>query len=86
VKVTITAMGDPQVTNPSLFNCNAITGNDGTFVMNKRVPPGRYQVMAARQTLPNPLLQIADYHRSKQEITLGQGQETFFLTIAIASQ
>ena len=86
VKVTITAVHDPKVTNPSLFNSNAITGNDGAFVMDKRVPPGRYQVMAARQTVANPLLQIADFHKTKQEITLGQGQTAYNLTINIASQ
>lgn len=86
VKVTITAVHDPGVTNPSLFNSNAITGNDGSFVMDKRVPPGRYQVMAARQTVANPLLQIADFHKTKQEISLGQGQPTYSLMINIASQ
>ena len=49
------------------------------------LPPGRYTVMAARQTLGNPLMQIADFHKSKKEITLGRGQEKYFLPIVLTS-
>ncbi len=86
VKVTISSAADPESPVPSMFNCEAITDNQGQFAMGKRVPPGRYQIMAARQTLANPLLQIADFHRTRQEITLGRGQEKFFLAIALPSQ
>ena len=88
VKVTITAMNPPgaKFSSPTLFSCDAITGNKGGFTMSKRVPPGRYQVMAGRQTLPNPLLVIADFNKTKKEISLAQGQEKYFLPINIASQ
>jgi len=86
IKVTITAISDAEAQAASMFNCEAVTGNDGAFVFDKRVPPGRYQVMAARQTLANPLLQIADFHKTKQEILLGPGQAQYNLTINIASE
>jgi protocatechuate 3,4-dioxygenase beta subunit len=82
-KVTISSATDPEAPSPILFTCDAITDNEGRFTMSKRVPPGRYQVMAARQTLQNPLEQIADFHRTKQEITLGRGQDKYFLQVVI---
>jgi len=86
IKITISATPDPENPNPVVFNCEAISDNQGNFVISKRVPPGRYQIMAARQTLPNPLMQIADYHKTKQEIVLGQGQEKYFHTVNISSK
>ncbi|MEM7201425.1 MAG: carboxypeptidase-like regulatory domain-containing protein [Planctomycetota bacterium] len=86
VKVTISSIADPDTPAAGgVFNCEAITDNEGNFAMSKRAPPGRYQVMAARQTLGNPLLQIADFHRTRQEVTFGRGQEKFFLPLAISS-
>jgi protocatechuate 3,4-dioxygenase beta subunit len=84
VKVTVNTAPDPAQTDVSaMFHCEAISGNDGQFVLPKRIPPGRYQVMAARQTLANPMLQIADYAKTKQEIVLAQGQAKFTLNIQI---
>ena len=82
--VTISSAPDPDNPTPPMFSCDAITDNEGRYQLPKRVPPGRYTVMAARQTLGNPLLQIADFHKSKQEITLGRGQEKFFLPITLS--
>jgi 5-hydroxyisourate hydrolase-like protein (transthyretin family) len=84
VKVTVNTAPDPTQTDiNSMFHCETITGNDGQFTLPKRIPPGRYQVMAARQNLGNPLLQIADYAKTKQEIVLAQGQTKFTLNIQI---
>ena len=69
-----------------MFSCDAITDNNGQFVLSKRVPPGRYQVMAARQNQQNPLLAIADFHKTKQEFTLGAGQQQYHIDINISSQ
>ena len=83
IKVTMSNAQDATaVTDPgtSQFNCDAITDNQGRFTFSKRVPPGRYQIMAARQA--NPLIQITDFHRTKQVFTLG-GQAKYFLTITI---
>ncbi len=84
VKITISSLPDTEGgAAPRMFSCDAMTDNDGKFAMPKRIPPGRYQVMAARQMLSNPLLTIADFHKTKQEITLPRGKEKHFLTFSI---
>ncbi|MCC6669679.1 MAG: carboxypeptidase regulatory-like domain-containing protein [Planctomycetes bacterium] len=87
VKVTISTVTDPA--NPAstggAFSDTVVSDNEGRFVFAKRVPPGRYQVMASRQTLPNPLMQIADFAKTKQEFELGRGQATHTLQIQITS-
>lgn len=86
VKVTFSQVTDPDKPAPGAFNAEAITDNQGRYVLPKRVPPGRYQVMAARQTLESPLLQIADFAKTKKEITILRGQKRFQLDIQISSQ
>jgi uncharacterized GH25 family protein len=73
VKVTVSAKMDPNAPGPRTpgFMCDSFTDNDGRYLMPKRLPPGLYEVMAAQQTLPNPLLQIVQFQRSKQELTVG---------------
>lgn len=84
IKVTINNAPDPTSSaTVNLFHCEAISGSDGKFTLPKRIPPGRYQVMAARQTLSNPMLQIADFAKTKQEIVLSQGQKQFTLNFQI---
>ena len=85
VKVTISTLQDPTKVGVSPFSSEAITDNDGRFGFPKRVPPGRYTVMAARQTLGNPILQMGDFNKSKQEIEIGPGQEAFIVTIGFNS-
>ena len=79
-------MRNPNLQMPSDgFNAEAITDNKGQFIFSKRIPPGRYQAMAARQTLENPLLQIADFAKTKQEFTLSTGHAKYQLNIQINS-
>ncbi|MEZ5963743.1 MAG: carboxypeptidase-like regulatory domain-containing protein [Planctomycetota bacterium] len=77
VKVSVSSKSDPNSPLPRTagFQCEAYTDAEGRYVMPKRLAPGLYEVMAAQQTLPNPLLQIVQFQRSKQEISVGsQGQ------------
>ncbi len=77
VKVTVSAKTDPNITAPRApgFMCEAFTDNEGRYLMPKRLAPGLYEIMAAQQTLSNPLLQIVQFQRSKKEISVsGQGQ------------
>jgi hypothetical protein len=79
VKVSDNSKTDPNspLQRTAGFQCEAFTDNDGRYVMPKRLAPGLYEVMAAQQTLPNPLLQIVQFQKSKQEISVGaQGQFT----------
>ena len=86
VKVTVSSAHNPDLQMPTNgFNAEAITDNEGQFIFSKRIPPGRYQAMAARQTLENPLLQIADFAKTKQEFTLSTGHAKYQLNIQINS-
>ena len=77
------ALGGPTaaIKPPATFHCEAITDNDGNFVLGKRLPPGRYEVRAMRQTLANPLEAILDMQRSRQEILVQPGQTSQSVTI-----
>ena len=86
IKVTVNVVPDAGEDRNLMLTYEAITDVDGKFSLAKRVPPGRYQVMAARQTTPNPLIQIADFHKTKQEFTVAAGQPTYQLQINIASK
>ena len=81
VKVNITAVTDDKSTFP--FSSEAITDNEGLFLIPKRLSPGKYTVMAARQTTKNPLLQMVEFNKSKTEFTIPKGRETFQLRIDI---
>ena len=85
VKVTLATVQDPAKPGMAAFSAEAISDNDGKFTFAKRVPPGRYSVRAARQTLPNPILQMADYQKSQQEIEFGAGQDTFIVAVQFNS-
>jgi protocatechuate 3,4-dioxygenase beta subunit len=85
-KVTVTALPDPSQPGAALLSAESISDEQGNFVLPKRMPPGNYTVMAARQTLANPILQIADFHKTRQEFTLVPGQQTFHVQINIPSQ
>jgi len=80
VKVTVSSKADPSAALPRTagFQCESFTDGDGRYVMPKRLAPGLYEVMAAQQTLSNPLLQIVQFQRSKQEISVG-GQTQFVI-------
>src|SRR5262249_25530301 len=85
-KVTVTAIPDPSIPGATLFTAESISDAEGNFVVPKRMPPGHYNIMAARQTLANPILQIADFHKTRQEFTLAPGQQTYNVQINIPSQ
>lgn len=78
VKVSINTKNDPNMPpadRPPSFMAEAYTDAQGVYRMPKRLPPGLYEVMAAQQTLENPLYQIVQFQKSKQEIAVGaQGQ------------
>jgi uncharacterized GH25 family protein len=80
VKVTVSAKADPNLTQQRTagFMCDAFTDNEGRYVLPKRLSPGLYEVMAAQQTLSNPLLQIVQFQRSKQDLSVG-GQAQLLL-------
>lgn len=82
VKVVITSKVD-STTWREAVSIEAITDEKGRFAMPNRLPSGSYEAMAARTTLPNPLLQIADYNKTKTAIVLKPGQEEFSLPIAL---
>jgi hypothetical protein len=86
VKVSISGVPDPLKPGRAGFSCDAITDSQGTFKMPKRAPPGRYEVRAARQTLQNPLEMIVDMQKTKQEIEIGSGQDSYPVSFALGSK
>jgi protocatechuate 3,4-dioxygenase beta subunit len=58
------------------FQASAVSDDQGRFRFDRRLAPGRYQVQAARQTLPNPILQVMDYQKTRQEFVIAPGQES----------
>jgi len=85
VKVTISSVVDPTQQVQVNFNAEAITDNEGRFVIGKRLPPGKYQARAARQTLPNPLLQVVDFAKTQQDFSIMRGQDSFTLHFDMTS-
>lgn len=85
VKVSVTTKTDPNVLpaqRPASFMSEAFTDNEGRYVIPKRLPPGLYEVMSAQQTLANPLLQIVQFQKSKQELSIG-GQTQMVVDFAL---
>jgi hypothetical protein len=78
VKVSINTKHDPDAPaarRPAAFMCEAFTDAQGAYRMQKRLPPGLYEVMSAQETLDNPFYKIIQFQKSKQEIAVGaQGQ------------
>ena len=70
-----TAPGVPvQTTATTPLSFSAVSDETGRFTMPKRVPAGRYQIRAARQTTPNIFMQLGDYGKTQREITIQPGQ------------
>jgi protocatechuate 3,4-dioxygenase beta subunit len=87
VRVMLTAVpesGQLQAATP--FTAEAITDNDGKFTLPKRVPPGRYQISAARQATPQLLSQIFDAQRTAQQFVLQPGQPQYWAEVNVPSQ
>ena len=64
---------------------DAVTDDTGEFRLSKRLPSGRYVARARRETLPTILLQVLDYQKTRQDVTIGPGQETVRLRFALQS-
>jgi protocatechuate 3,4-dioxygenase beta subunit len=73
VKVNISAVRSKD--SPTPFSAEAISDNEGRFLLNKRLKPGKYEVMAAEQVQANPLLMMVQFSKSKQEIVIPQGSD-----------
>ncbi len=84
-KVSLSSVAE-EGSDPSLsFTAEAVTGPDGKFEISSRVPPGRYELTAARTGLPNPFSIIIDHTNSKQEFQL-RGQPKFFVEVRLPVQ
>lgn len=79
IQVHVNAVADQE--NPMPTNCKAVTDNAGAFLIEKRLPPGRYEVMAAAPTPGGPLLGLLLMQKSKKTFSIAAGQEHFELSI-----
>lgn len=86
VKVTISRVPDASGGASAPFMAEAISDTTGRFEIMRRLPPGRYQARAARQTLANPLLQIVDFQKTQTEFTVTSGQSETELNFRLQSR
>ena len=56
----------------------------GRFLLNKRLKPGKYEVMAAEQVQSNPLLMKVQFSKSKQENEIPAGSEHRVIDVNIS--
>jgi protocatechuate 3,4-dioxygenase beta subunit len=77
--------GTRQEPNPTVFSAEAITDETGSFRLQRRLPPGRYQAMAAQQTAANPLLGLVNMQKSRQEFEIVPGQAQHELRFTLTS-
>ena len=83
IKISVSSLED-RPGQPAV-HATAVSDADGRFTLDRRLPPGRYQGQAARQTLPNPILQVMDYQKSRQEFGIAVGQESHELHFTLTS-
>jgi hypothetical protein len=83
IKISITSL-EARPDQPTV-HATAVSDDRGRFTLDRRLPPGRYQGQAARQTLPNPILQVMDYQKSRQEFGIAVGQESHELHFTLTS-
>jgi len=83
IKISIASL-DARPDQPTV-HATAVTDDAGRFTLDRRLPPGRYQGQAARQTLPNPILQVMDYQKSRQEFGIAVGQDSHELHFTLTS-
>ncbi len=81
IKVNVSSVNDEK--NPVPFSCEAISDNEGAFLLNKRLKPGRYEVMAAQQVQANPLIMMVQFNKSKKSFVIAPGQEHFELRVDV---
>ena len=85
VKVAISSKPADAGAPTAAFHGSAVTDDRGRFTLPMSLPPGRYVAHAARQNLPNPILQLGDYQRSQQEFAVTAGQARHELHIHLRS-
>lgn len=85
IQVSILSVADPKTPDAQVFRAETTTDDQGRFRFADRLPPGHYQARAARQTLPTPILKVADFAKTKQDFHVVRGQEGHQLHFALTS-
>ena len=83
IKINVRALGG-EATQVG-FSTQAISDNEGKFLLTKRLVPGKYEVMAAPQTEQNILVLMVMYKQSTKQFTVTEGQEELDLGINCTS-
>ncbi len=82
VKVAVSSVPDgKETTTPTMFSCEAITDNNGQYILSKRLPPGTYEAYAAEQIQNNPFLMIVQMQNSKKSFRVSGNQKRRVLHI-----
>lgn len=85
IKVSLHSDTPQSDDGPAMVFAEAVTDESGRFTVAQRLPPGRYIARAARQSLPTILLQVVDYQKTRQELTISPGQDEVLLHFPISS-
>ncbi|MFO1051680.1 MAG: carboxypeptidase-like regulatory domain-containing protein [Planctomycetota bacterium] len=85
IKVSLVAIDADGATLLPQILADAVTDDAGAFRIEKRMPSGRYVARARRETVPTPLLQVLDYEKTKQIVTISEGQPQLRLQFALQS-
>ncbi len=83
VRIHVSSVSDEK--NPVQFSCEAVSDNEGKFLLSKRLPPGKYQVMAAQNVQANPLIMMVQFNKSKKVFHIALGLESHALDVQIQS-
>lgn len=81
IKVQVSAVADETNTSPTPFSCEAITDNQGRYILTKRLPPGSYEAYAAQQMQNNPFIMIVQMQKSKKPFRVTGNQRTRILDL-----
>jgi hypothetical protein len=72
--------------NLAPFSAEAVSDNEGRFLLTKRLRPGKYEVSVAEQVQGNPLLKILQLSKSKREFVIPTGAEHHVLEVNLSKE
>jgi hypothetical protein len=85
VKVSLHSESPAGGDAAAMIFAEAVSDDRGEFTLPQRLPTGTYVARAARQNLATILLQVVDYQKTRQTLTIHPGQELVRLQFAIQS-
>lgn len=70
----------------SQFKCEAVSDNEGRYVFTKRVPPGRFELMACNQLCSNIFEKMMQMKQSARKIVIKKGEQARRVDMFVGKQ